>query len=138
MVGFTPFSQPSPFLQPPVRRRSGNLEHDNSASVTRSRVTWFLPIRLLQREVDQGRAVAKSRKKETLAIGPDRLATPEAINALPMPLRKYIRDHGTNADPPGMVRENIVLKQQVDALTVRIDAMKRTAREKVVTATRGL
>jgi len=37
-----------------------------------------------------------------------------------------------------MVRENIVLKQQVDALTVRIDAMKRTAREKVVTATRGL
>jgi hypothetical protein len=55
-----------------------------------------------------------------------------------MPLRTYIRDLGTNADPAGMVREHIVLKQQVDALTVRIDAMKRRAREKVVTATRGL
>ena len=76
--------------------------------------------------------------KETLAIGPDRLPRPEAINALPMPLLKYTRDLGTNADPAGMVSENIVLKQQVDALTVRIDAMKRTAREKVVTATRGL
>jgi len=34
----------------------------------------------------------KPSKKEALEIGPDWLPTPEAINALPMPLPKYIRD----------------------------------------------
>jgi hypothetical protein len=44
-----------------------------------------------------------------------------------MPLRRYIHDLQTNADPAGMVAENIGLKQQVDALVVKLDAMKRTA-----------
>jgi hypothetical protein len=76
----------------------------------------------------------KSRNKEALEIGHDSLPTSEAINALPRPMRKYIHDLETNGDPAGMVRE----KQQLDALAVRIDAMKGRAREKVVTATRGL
>jgi hypothetical protein len=74
--------------------------------------------------------VAKSRKKEALEIGPDWLPTAEAINALPEPLRRFIHDLETNADPAGMVRQNIILEEQVDALTVKLDAMRRTAKKK--------
>src|SRR5260370_1065910 len=63
-------------------------------------------------------------------ISPDWLPTPDAINALPEPLRRFIHDLETNADPAGMVRENWFLSQQVDALTVKLDAMKRTAAKK--------
>jgi hypothetical protein len=74
--------------------------------------------------------VAKSRKKEALEIGPDWLPTAEAINALPYPQRKFIHDFEMNADPAGMVRQNIILEEQVDALTVKLDAMRRTAKKK--------
>lgn len=40
------------------------------------------------------------------------LPTPENINALPDPVRGYIHDLVTNADPAGMVRENITVRDE--------------------------
>jgi hypothetical protein len=45
------------------------------------------------------------------------LPTSENINALPRPVRKYIHDLHTNCDPAGMVRENVLLREQVQALS---------------------
>jgi hypothetical protein len=42
--------------------------------------------------------------------------TPESINALPLPLRRYIRDLQTNVDPSEMLRENFRLRQENHAL----------------------
>ncbi len=42
--------------------------------------------------------------------------TPENINALPRPLRKYLHDLETNADPAGMVAENAMLRTTVEQL----------------------
>ena len=44
------------------------------------------------------------------------LPTAENINALPDPIRRYIHDLETNADPAGMVQENIILKENCKAL----------------------
>ena len=38
------------------------------------------------------------------------LPTPDAINALPLPVRTYIRDLHTNCDPAGMVADNTILR----------------------------
>lgn len=46
------------------------------------------------------------------------LPTTENINELPEPLRKYICDLETNADPSGMVRHNTILRDQVAGLQV--------------------
>lgn len=45
-------------------------------------------------------------------ITPTWLPTPGAINDLPEPLRRYIKDLQTNADPAGMVAENTLLRDQ--------------------------
>jgi hypothetical protein len=42
--------------------------------------------------------------------------TPDNINALPEALRRYVHHLETLSDPAGLVRENAILKQQVDAL----------------------
>jgi hypothetical protein len=44
------------------------------------------------------------------------LADPEHINVLPQPVRKYIHDLETNADPAGTVAENALLRDMVAAL----------------------
>lgn len=43
-------------------------------------------------------------------VDSDWLPTSENINALPLPLRRYIMELQTNADPAGIVRENAVLR----------------------------
>ena len=48
------------------------------------------------------------------------LPDPEHINALPQPVRKYVHDLETNADPAGIVAENALLRDTVGALEVRI------------------
>jgi hypothetical protein len=55
--------------------------------------------------------------------------TPTAanINGLPEPLRRYIHDLETNADPAGMVLENHQLRQQAVAVTAMFNAEKRDA-----------
>jgi hypothetical protein len=51
---------------------------------------------------------------------PDWLPTPEAINALPEPLRRYIHDLETDVDPAGMVRENVMLRAERDQLVAKL------------------
>ena len=42
--------------------------------------------------------------------------TPESINNLPDPIRRYIHDLETNADPAGMVQENFNLRESLKGL----------------------
>lgn len=51
--------------------------------------------------------------------------TPEAINNLPESLRKYIHDLETICDPAGMVQEIASLKEQRDALVVRVKELEK-------------
>jgi hypothetical protein len=52
----------------------------------------------------------------TLDLSEDWWPTPENINALPKPLRRYIHDLQTNVDPAGTMRENFRLRQENAAL----------------------
>jgi len=52
------------------------------------------------------------------------LPTPENINALPEPVRKFISDLETNVDPQGMVRENFLIKDTCRALVIRLEEKK--------------
>jgi hypothetical protein len=51
------------------------------------------------------------------AVPPNWLPTAKSINALPEPLRRYIHDMVSNADPAGTVREVTILRDQVQALS---------------------
>jgi hypothetical protein len=46
--------------------------------------------------------------------------TPENINALPEPVRRYIMHLETLCDPPGLVRENVLLKEQIAGLMKKL------------------
>lgn len=52
------------------------------------------------------------------------LPTPANINALPEPVRDYIMGLETNADPSGMVRQNVLLKDENETLRLKIKEMK--------------
>jgi len=47
---------------------------------------------------------------------PDWRPTPENINALPLPLRRYILDLESNTDPNVTLRENFRLRQENEEL----------------------
>lgn len=49
-------------------------------------------------------------------IPPDWKPTPENINALPEPLRRYIHALETDCDPQGTIRQNVLLKQENEFL----------------------
>jgi len=53
------------------------------------------------------------------------LPDPEHFNALPQPLRDYIRDLETRADPAGDVAQIAFLKYTVDALVIRVRELDR-------------
>lgn len=59
---------------------------------------------------------------------------PEAkdINLLPKPLRRYIHDIVTNSDPAGMVRENILLKDEAVMVGKLIEELQASL-ENVIT-----
>tara|TARA_R100000951_G_scaffold113184_1_gene114711 strand:- start:460 stop:642 length:183 start_codon:yes stop_codon:yes gene_type:complete len=48
------------------------------------------------------------------------LPTPENVNALPEPVRAYVFGLETNADPSGMVRENVLLADENAQLRAKI------------------
>ena len=56
------------------------------------------------------------------------LPDPAHINALPQPVRKYVQDLETNADPTGMVAENALLRDLIGALEMFIQKLERSAR----------
>ena len=55
------------------------------------------------------------------------IPTPENINALPFPLRRYIHDLSTLCDPAGIVRENIIVRNENKALRWECERLARLA-----------
>jgi hypothetical protein len=53
---------------------------------------------------------------QLIKISDDWLPTSKNINALPDPLRQFIHDLETLCDPAGIVRENILMKQENEML----------------------
>jgi len=54
--------------------------------------------------------------------------TPDEINALPERVRKYIHDLETRCDPAGEVQERWSLREQRDALVVRVRELEEALR----------
>ncbi len=52
------------------------------------------------------------------------LPSAENINALPAPVRDYIADMQTNADPPSMVADNIIMKDTIKTLEKMLEDAK--------------
>ena len=67
----------------------------------------------------------RSGKDEHVLIRKDWLPTPAAINALPLPLRKYIHDLHTRVDPSGEVAELAIARDTCRALSLRIEELER-------------
>lgn len=61
---------------------------------------------------------------ETVTIPEDWIPTAENINALPMPLRRYIMKLATHADPSMTLQENYELRQQVRALEAMVAMLR--------------
>jgi hypothetical protein len=59
-----------------------------------------------------------------MKIADNWLPTPENVNALPGPVRKYIHDLETKADPAGIVAENTLLRDQTKYLDAMIGRLK--------------
>lgn len=59
----------------------------------------------------------------TFTISSDWTPTGVNIGALPEPLRRYIMYLETNADPAGMVRENVMLRDENLALHKLLEEM---------------
>ena len=47
-----------------------------------------------------------------MLVDADWTPTPENLNRLPDPIRRYIHDLQTDVDPTGLVRENFTLRQE--------------------------
>jgi hypothetical protein len=58
-----------------------------------------------------------------LEIPDDWTATPDNVNALPEPLRRYIHDLQTNTDPAGLMRENFTLRQENAGLRLECERL---------------
>lgn len=58
---------------------------------------------------------------EKFEISEDWLPTPENINALPEPVRKYIHDIETNTDPAHLVQENVLIKDTCKMLVLKLE-----------------
>jgi len=58
-------------------------------------------------------------------IDKDWLPTPENINALPEPVKKFIHDLETNTDPAHIVRENILIKDTCKLLLSKLEEKKK-------------
>jgi len=57
-------------------------------------------------------------------IHKDWLPTPENINSMPEPVRKYIHDIETNCDPAHLVQENVLLKDTCRGLVLKLEKKK--------------
>jgi hypothetical protein len=56
------------------------------------------------------------------AVGDDWLPTAENVNALPDPLRRYIHDLETRADPSGDLRDKAIAQDEVAMLRAALNA----------------
>lgn len=59
-----------------------------------------------------------------MKISDDWNPTPENINSLPDPVRSYIHDLSTLCDPTGIVQENILLKDSIKSLEIKVQELE--------------
>lgn len=59
-----------------------------------------------------------------LEIPDDWATTPAAINALPLPLRRYIMQLETHADPQLTIQENYELRRQMAAVSAMVEKLR--------------
>jgi hypothetical protein len=64
--------------------------------------------------------------------------TPENINALPDPIRQYIHDLETNADPSGNIRDAICQRETAMALAKRVEELEKALELCKITLTRDM
>ena len=57
------------------------------------------------------------------------LPTAENINALPEPVRNYVAGLETNADPPSMVQDNIIMRDTIKTLELKLEEGKEVTEE---------
>ena len=76
--------------------------------------------------------LAHNQFKEMICLIYGFTPTPEHINALPEPIRKYIHDLETNCDPAGIVRENVLLKDENEALRLKLKQRPRVTPDHVI------
>lgn len=115
---------PAPHLHPAVQHEGEVQEcthefHKQPTSQNRVPVT-----------TDKARELARECSEKLAEWKP----TPEAINALPEPLRKYIHDIETNCDPAGMVRENVMLRDQTTGAEKELERCREEAQALVAAA----
>lgn len=60
----------------------------------------------------------------TITIDDNWTPTASNINALPLPLRRFIHDLETMADPAGLVQENYELRVQVRAVEAMVERLR--------------
>jgi hypothetical protein len=60
-----------------------------------------------------------------LHIPDDWTPTAANINALPLPLRRYIMELETHADPAGTIQENYELRAQVRAVEAMVEKLRQ-------------
>jgi hypothetical protein len=64
---------------------------------------------------------------ETIHIQRDWTPSKENLNALPAPLFCYIHDLQTECDPAGMIRENVLLKDENHSLRLKLQELTGAA-----------
>lgn len=96
------------FIEEKAKKWLG-INYDNSWNIS--------PIRFFQLLKD----FAGSLFEEIPGIGNDWLPTAENINALPEPVRNYVAGLETNADPPSMVADNIIMRDTIKALEKKLE-----------------
>lgn len=67
---------------------------------------------------------AAPRQEPTLAAF---IPTPENVNALPEPLRRYIHDLQTDCDPSGTIRENVIARETITSLEILLTESREIA-----------
>lgn len=95
--------------------------------------SWFASYRMhpgLTVEIDEERQ-AYTQLKEIVEIVLNFTPTAEYINALPESIRNFIHDIETNCDPSGIIRENVLLKDTIEALRIKIQQKPRVTRKDI-------
>lgn len=65
----------------------------------------------------------KATRAESVFIPKGWTPTDDNVNALPVPLRMYIHDLETQCDPAGILRENVLLKDENQAMRLKLREM---------------
>ncbi len=73
--------------------------------------------------------IERLRKAPEPMIGKGWLPTAKNTNALPEPLRNYIAELATNADPPSMVADNIIMKDTIKTLEKMLEKLPEITEE---------